>query len=147
MPPSMSSTPPSHPPDLMSDGWDLQNILANLAARVGQLEGSMKVFMDNWGRQDQLAHDGRRVMYDRLELLSNQINRIAVDVQNSQQDIAELRKEIEEQVMPTIDTVQNRRHQQAGAKSVWAMIGAGVVAFASALAYLADKLVQYIRHP
>ena len=37
--------------------YNLPNLLTNLAVRVGQVEGTMKTFMDNWARQDQLAHD------------------------------------------------------------------------------------------
>lgn len=128
----------------MSDGFNLHNLLTNLAVRVGQLEGTMKTFMDNWARQDQLAHDSRRVVYDRLELIGKQVERIATDVNNVQQDVAELKKEIDEQVMPTVEMVEARRHQRAGAKGVWAMIGAGVVMVASAMAYLADKLSAYL---
>lgn len=129
----------------MSDGNNeyLQNLVTNLAVRVGQLEGTLKTFMENWGRQDQLAHDARKVVYDRLELLSKQVERVSVDVQNVQQDVAELKKEIDEQIMPTVDQVNFRKHHAAGAKSVWAMIGAGVVMLASALAYIGDKIASY----
>ena len=124
--------------------YDIPNLLTNLAMRVGQMEGTMKTFMDNWARQDQLAHDSRRVVYDRLELIGKQVERVATDVVNIQQDVAELKKEIDEQVMPTIESVEARKHRVAGAKGVWAMIGAGVVMVASALAYLADKLSAYL---
>ena len=128
----------------MSNGeYDVNNILANLANRIGQLEGTLKTFMETWARQDDLAHKSRQVQYDRMELLGRQIERIATDVQNVQQDVAELKKEIDEQIMPTVDHVKVRKHYAAGAKSVWAMIGAGVVMLASALAYIGDKIASY----
>ena len=40
----------------MSDEYDSSNVLTNLAVRVGQLEGTLKTFMETWARQDQLAH-------------------------------------------------------------------------------------------
>ncbi len=127
----------------MSDEYDASNILANLANRIAKLEGTLEQFMKNWERQDHLAHEARRVTYDRLELLGRQIERIATDIQNTQQDVAELKKEIDEQIMPTVDLVKFKRHYAAGAKSVWAMIGAGVVMLASALAYIGDKIASY----
>lgn len=128
----------------MSDSeYEIHNILANLAARVGQLEGTLKTFMDTWARQDQLAHNSRQVTQDSLNLLGKQIERVATDVQNVQQDVAELKKEIDEQIMPTVDQVQGRRQYAAGAKSVWVMIGAGVMMVASALAYIGDKIASF----
>lgn len=115
----------------------------DLTLELGQLKGTIKTFMETWARQDQLAHDGRRVVYDRLELLTAQVARVATDIQNVQQDLAELKKEIDEQVMPTIKGVQAREYRRAGAMGVWALIGAGVVAVASTLAYIADRIATY----
>jgi hypothetical protein len=117
--------------------------LTNLAVRLGQLEGTVRTFMDAWARQDTIAHESRRVVYDRIELIGKQVDRVATDVQNIQQDVAELKKEIDEQVMPVIDASEERKHQRVGAKSVWALIGAVTIAAASAMAYIADKVAAY----
>ncbi len=123
---------------------DLQQTLLNLLMRVGQLEGTLKTFMEQWSRQDSLAHESRRITFEKIDLLGKQVERVATDVQNVQQDVAELKKEIDEQIMPTVDHVKVRKHYAAGAKSVWAMIGAGVVMLASALAYIGDKIVSVV---
>lgn len=128
----------------MSDEFDTRNVLHNLAVRVGQLEGTLKTFMETWARQDQLAHESRRLQRAQIELLSKQVERVATDVQNTQQDIAELKKEIDEQVMPTVDHVKHKKHYAAGRQSVWAMIGAGVVMLASALAYIGDRVASVL---
>lgn len=127
----------------MSDEYSPSNVLTNLAVRVGQLEGMVKTFMETWARQDALAHESRRIVYDRLELIGKQVERIATDVENVQQDIAELKNEIDDKIMPVIDTVTAKGHRLAGAKGVWAMIAAAVVAAASGLAYVGDKIAQY----
>jgi len=124
--------------------FNVHNLLTNLAVRVGQVEGTMKTFMDNWARQDQLAHDSRRVVYDRLELIGKQIDRVASDVMVIQQDVAELKKEIDDDILPTIETVEARKLRRAGANSVWAAIGAGLMMIASAMAYTADRIASYI---
>ncbi len=128
----------------MTDDFIPHNILTNLAVRVGQLEGSVKTFMDAWGRQDAIAHESRRVVYDRIELIGKQVDRVAIDVQNIQQDVAELKKEIDEQVMPVVEATNAKKHRAAGAAAVWAMVSAGVLALASVLAYIGDKVAQYI---
>lgn len=133
----------------MSDdglGYSLQNVLTNLATRVGSLEGSMKIFMENWARQDQLAHDARRTLYERVDLLSRQVERVATDVQNIVQDVAELKKEIEEDIAPAVESMEHGRERKVGAKGVWVMIGSGVVAIASMLAYTVDKIASFFVH-
>jgi hypothetical protein len=129
----------------VNDEYDLRNIVTNLAVRVGQLDGTLKTFMETWARQDQLAHESRRVTYDRLELVGQQVTRVATDVLNVQQDVAELKKEVDDKIMPTIESVEDRRQQRIGAKSVWALVGAAVMTVASALAYLADRIVSLFK--
>lgn len=126
------------------NGQDAQGILTNLAVRVGQLEGTLKTFMENWAQQDKLAHDARRTVYERLDLIGRQVERIAVDVENVQQDVAELKKEIDEEVFPSIKRYDARVQQNIGAKGVWALIAGAAVAGISALAYAADKLAAYL---
>jgi prefoldin subunit 5 len=102
--------------------------------------------MDNWTRQDQLAHEGRRVMFDRLELIAKQIERIATDVENVQQDVAEMKKEIEEEITPTIEMVEKRKERRTGAQGVWILIGSGVMMAISALTYVVDKAITFFTH-
>ena len=128
----------------MSDEWQPSNILTNLAIRVGSLEGAVKTFMENWQRQDQLAHESRRLTYERLELIGKQIDRIATYVQNVQQDVAELKKEIDEDVMPPIQMMEQGKQQKLGAKGVWLLLGAASMAMLSAAAYVADKILSFI---
>lgn len=131
----------------MSDeglGFNLHNVLTNLATRVGSLEGAMKMFMENWQRQDQLAHDARKTLYDRVDLLSRQIERVATDVMNIVQDVAELKKEIEEDIAPKVESIEISKQRRIGATSVWAALGAAIVAVASALAFVVDKIANHL---
>lgn len=114
--------------------------ILNIVDRMGKLEGTIQQFMAQWNGSEQNAQSSRRVMYDRLELLSSQINRVATDVQSMQQDVAEMRIDIDEKIMPEVTTIQRDRDRKLGAKSVWAMIGAGIIALGSAIAWGWDKL-------
>lgn len=133
----MSDHDPNH------DYFSSANLITNLAVRVGSMEGTVRTFMDNWARQDQLAHEGRRLMNERLELIGKQIDRIATDVVNVQQDVAELKKEVDEDVMPSIRAEEFSKQRRLGAKGVWAIISAGAVAVASMLAYIMDKVASF----
>lgn len=123
--------------------YQLHNIMTTLAVRVGQLEGTVKTFMENWTTQDKLAHDSRRIVFERIELLSRQVDRIASDVQGMQQDIAEMKKEVEEDVMPAVDSFNAGVQQRVGAKGVWGMLIGAAMALAGMMAWAADKIVTH----
>lgn len=120
-----------------------QQLLINLAMRVGSLEGSLKTFMENWAIQDKLAHDARRTVYERLDLIGRQVERIATDVENVQQDVAELKKEVDEEVFPSIKKHELSVERSIGAKGVWAIVIGGTVSIISVFAYGAEKLFSY----
>ncbi len=102
--------------------------------------------MDNWRNQDSAASAGRRVVYEKVDSLSAQIGRIANDVNNVQQDIAELKKEVEEKAMPVVDAIIAEQERKTGAKGVWILIGSGVMMAVSALTYVVDKAVTFFSH-
>ncbi len=106
----------------------------------------MKTFMENWAQQDKLAHESRRIVYERLELLGRQVERVATDVHNMQQDIAELKKEVDEDVTPVLESFKLSSARKLGAMSVWALVGGAILAVVSALAFVADKVASYIFH-
>ena len=114
--------------------------LHELAIKVGLLEGTLRTFMETWRDQDTAAALGRRVTHEKMELQAMQIGRLAVDVQNVQQDEAEMKHEIEEKDMPVIDAVEAEQAQRAGARKVWAWIAGAAAMVVSALAYVVDKL-------
>lgn len=124
--------------------YNLQNVLTNLAVRVGQLEGTIKTFMENWAAQDRLAHDSRRTTYERIELLGRQIDRVASDVHGLQQDFAELKKEIDEEMKPVITGHEFNAQRNIGAKSVWGMIAGAIFALAGLLTWLGDKIATHV---
>ena len=128
----------------MTDGWDNNNILTNLAVRVGQLEGTLKAFMERWKDQDDAASLGRRVTHEKIELLSIQVRQLSTDLANVQQDIAELKNEVDEEIMPSVEAYENAQHRRLGAKSVWGFVWAAAVGFVGMLAYIAERVIGYL---
>lgn len=134
----------------MADGgggdYSLQNILTNLAVRVGQFEGTLETFMKQWRDQDNAAMLSRRVLSEKIELLSLQVERLSNDLANVQQDLAELKNEIDDEINPVVDTIRFARERKAGARAAVAGIYAGAIVLISALAYIADRAVAYLTH-
>lgn len=126
--------------------YSLQNILTNLAHRVGQFEGTLKTFMEQWKDQDNAATVGRQVLSGKIELLSLQVERLGIDLQNVQQELAELKNEIDDEVMPVVRTTEFAAQRKAGARAVLISIYGGLVILISALAYIADRVVAWLIH-
>lgn len=116
----------------------------DVVSRLGQLEGTVQTFMKQWEMQDTTATSGRRVIHDRLELVSNQIARVATDVQNTQQDVAEMRKDIDDKVMPQIEAYRIDKERKIGAKGVWALIWTGIAAVMSLAVYAINAIMSHL---
>lgn len=134
----------------MTDGgggdYSLQNILTNLAVRVGQMEGLLKAFREQWSNQDSAASLSRRVLSDEIRLLGLQVERLSIDLQNMQQEVAELKNEIDDEITPSILIGKYAHERKAGARAAVAAIYAGAIVLISALAYIADRAVAYLTH-
>lgn len=129
----------------MADGgadYNLQNILTNLAVRVGEMEGLLKAFREQWRDQDSAANLSRRVTHESIQLLSLQVERLANDIMHLQQDFAEFKNEVDDEVMPHILTGKYARERKAGAKAAIGAVYAGLIVLISALAYIADRVVS-----
>ena len=107
-----------------------------VARALGDLEGTVRSMSEQWRRQDESANVGRRAVYERLEKLSQQVVAMSANLDGVTQDVAELKNDIEAEVMPTIDAVKMAAAKQLGAlwagKIFWAfLVGlAGVLGFA-----------------
>lgn len=132
----------------MSEGADynLHNILTNLAVRVGEMEGLLKAFREQWRDQDAAANLHRSVTHGKIELLTLQIERLANDIMHLQQDFAEFKEEVDDEVMPVILTGRYARERKAGAKAVLVGLYGGLVLLISSIAYIADRLVNWFLH-
>jgi hypothetical protein len=136
----MSNSTESNAGAGMTDSERLYDIVSRLAA----LEGTLRTFMETWRDQDTAAGLARRVVHERLELQGLQIDRVAKDVLNVQQDVAELKNDIEDTITPTINAVKAKEQRSIGARSILAMLWTGVTAVLATFAYMAERLVSYL---
>ena len=116
----------------------------NVERALGILEGTVRSLMDQWARQDVHATEARHQMHQKLELLAQQIDRVANDAENIQQDIAEMRNDIDNKIMPTVERIRAEWERRLGAKAVlaivWAAIGSAGVVFGSSRVYARCEL-------
>lgn len=115
----------------------------SISRALGRVEGLVQSLMDQWGRQEANASQLRQKNNDKLEQLERSIDRLATDLMNVQQDVAELKNDVE----PAIKAFEAEHNRKLGAKGVWALLGAAFVGVGTLLYHVADRLIDYIRHP
>src|SRR5438445_2262033 len=118
----------------------------NVERALGILEGTVRSLMDQWARQDSHATASRAAVYAKLELLAGQVDRVANDAENIQQDVAEMRNDIDEQIMPTVNKIRAEWERKLGSRTTLGIIWGGITASSIVIGYTVDKLIQYFRH-
>ena len=116
-----------------------------VAQALGDLQGTVRSIQEQWRRQDESANVGRRGVYERLEKLSQQVVAMSANLDGVTQDVAELKNDIEAEVMPTIDAVKMAAAKQSGA--VWAgkIFWSFMVGVAGAIGFAIHEALQYLK--
>jgi len=116
-----------------------------VARALGDLEGTVRGMSEQWRRQDESANAGRRGVYERLDALTQQVMRMSANFEGVAQDVAELKNDIETEVMPTIDAVKMAAAKQAGALSAGKIFWSFMVGVAGAVGFAIHEVLQYLK--
>ncbi len=113
---------------------------------LGDLEGTVRSMSDQWKRQEEAATSGRRTVHDRLEVLSSQIIRALAMLDGVQQDVAELKNDIEEKVMPTVQAYKMDVAKKAGAMGTGKLIWGIILAVCTVGGFAIHEAIVYFSH-
>lgn len=102
----------------------------DISRALGRVEGTIQSLMVQWRQQEAEATRLRHENSQRLLILERQVDRVANDVQNVQQDVAELKNEAE----PMMDEYKAEVNKKLGRRGLWISIGAALSA-GGAVAY------------
>src|SRR5258705_11992739 len=116
-----------------------------VAQALGDLQGTVRSIQEQWRRQDESANAGRRGVYERLEPLTQQVMRMSANFESVAQDVAELKNDIETEVMPTIDAVKMATAKQSGAMWAGKIFWSVVVGSAGAIGFAVHEALQYLK--
>ena len=113
-----------------------------VAQALGDLQGTVRSIQEQWRRQDESANAGRRGVYERLETLTQQVMRMSANFESVAQDVAELKNDIETEVMPTIDAVKMATAKQSGAMWAGKIFWSFLVGVAGALGFALQHFLK-----
>lgn len=116
-----------------------------VAQALGDLQGTVRSMQEQWRRQEENANIGRRAVYDRLEDLSRKVEAMTSKLDGQIQDVAELKNEIETEVMPTIDAVRLAAAKQSGAMWASKVFWSFMVGIAGTVGFAVHEMLQYLK--
>jgi len=115
----------------------------SVARALGVLQGTVRAMSEQWRRQDDNANAGRRAVSERLEDLSEKVVTMSHNLDGVTQDVAELKNDIETEVMPSVRAFQIAAAHRLGV--IWAgkMFWALLVGVAGAVGFAVHEALQY----
>lgn len=113
---------------------------------LGDLEGTVRNMAEQWRRQEDAAVTGRRSLHERMEGIAGQVTRLTTVTENVQQDVAELKNDIDEKVMPTVTAYKLDVARRDGAlkfgRGLWAII----LALCTSIGFAIHEAILYFNH-
>lgn len=106
---------------------------------IGALENAVKNLTDQWARQDREATEGRRRLYEKVEALKEEQNKVARQVERLTERYGE--------IGPAVQRFETARQRAEGARSLGKVLWLGLTAFAAGLGYAMNELLQYFWPP
>ena len=110
---------------------------------LGDLEGTVRSMSKQWAAQEEGATAGRRALYEKFEGMSSQMGKVSSKLDGVVQDVAEMKNDINTNVMPTIDEYKAEVARKIGALAVGKLFWTLMVALASAIGFAIHEVLLY----
>ncbi len=118
--------------------------MTDVARALGDLEGTVRSLQDQWRRQEEAAAAGRRVLHDKFDAMTIQVHNLTGVAYGVQQDLAEIKNEIDEKVMPSINAYALDKSRQSGMVDMGKLIWAGVIGICTLTGFAIHEIFQYL---
>jgi len=113
---------------------------------LGDLEGTVRHMSDQWRRQEDAATAGRAALHSRFEEISAQMSKVSADCISIIHDVAELKKDIDEKIMPTVEEYKTSMARNEGAiiagRTFWSL----VVCASTVFGFVVHQAIAYFGH-
>ena len=118
---------------------------SNILLRAfGNLEGTVASMATQWRQQEQAASDSRRVLYSKFEEILGRVNTLSHNIDNLQQDLTDLKRDIETKVMPSIEAYNLKQAEKRGAHGLIRLVWLGLLAAVSAASYGLHQFITWL---
>ena len=116
----------------------------DVARALGDLEGTVRSLKEQWERQDTAAREGRRVLHDKFDALTVQVHNLTGVAYGVQQDVAEIKNEIDEKIMPTVNAYALDKARIGGMIDTGKLVKAAILSFCVLIGWFVHEALQYL---
>jgi hypothetical protein len=104
--------------------------------QLNRLIGKIEAFQSNWQEQDRRAADGRKYLYDKMEVLGRDVQGLTHQVTAVVHDVAEMK--------PAVTDWVNSKNQAMGAKTAASILGKGAYLLMGGLMLVAGWAMAHL---
>ena len=91
-----------------------------------------------------MAAESRRVLREKMDAMSIQVQHLTGVAYDVQQDTAEIKKDIDEKIMPTVEQWQLRRARLAGMIDAGKVLWGFIFAVCTAIGFVIGAVIKYL---
>ena len=116
----------------------------SIVRALGDIEGTVRNMREQWKSQDDNANAGRRALYERFDTVISKMGEVAHKIDGVTQDVAEMKNEIDTNIMPTIEAYKAEIARKIGAMAMGKIFWGMIVAVGSSVAFAVHEILLYI---
>lgn len=118
--------------------------MSDIARAIGDIEGTLRSLKEQQANYERTAAEGRRILRDKIDAMSTQVHHLTGVAYGVQQDTAEIKKDIDEKIMPTIEQWQLRRARLAGMLDAGKVLWGIILAVCTAIGFVIGAVIKYL---
>lgn len=116
----------------------------DVARALGDLEGTVRELSKQWERQEATAVAGRKAVYERVDSLNAKVSDLQAAADGVQRNLAEIKSDIEEKIMPVINAYALGQARWGGVKDAGRFVWAAIIAGFATLGWIIHEILQYL---
>lgn len=117
--------------------------MTDVARALGDLEGTVRGLKEQWERQEVAAREGRRILHDKFDAMTVQVHNLTGVAYGVQQDVAEIKNEIDQKIMPTVNAYALDKARLGGVIDTGKLVWAAIIAGCALIGWIVHEVLQY----
>lgn len=121
---------------------EMSMIVGALREAVTKLDETVTTWTEKWERQDELATQGRRELYGKVDNLRDEVHGLSTDLRIMRRDVDSMNSEVGS-LKSTIEEFKETRAEARGAGKLWQFMSSKITWVCSLIATVIGSLIVY----
>lgn len=121
---------------------EMSRVIGSLERAVDQLNQTVTTLTETWAKQDEMATNGRRELYGKVDSLREDVRNVSTDLKIMRKDVDNMNTEISS-IRDTVDDFKETRAEARGAGKLMAFLSSKVTWVIGLIATVVGSLIVY----